>query len=244
MDIEHGSASIQTGTSSGQPLVNRVMNDILSLIKSEGLRAGQALPSETSIASRFGVSRPVVREALRSLVVLSIVDIGIGRRARVRVPDGDVLGLVVNHAVHTEHVAIQQVFDVRRTVEMRTVELAALRRSPGELDLIAALAAAMRRDFRSPDLVLEHDIAFHTTIGQASRNPMFDLIVRSFDTVTRATWPLSWAARSTDAERLKVVDLHDAVVDAIEARDPSAAVVAMAEHFDSSSRALVNAGVV
>lgn len=102
---------------------------------------------EATLSLSFGVSRPIVREALRSLAALTLIDVGNGRRARVAIPDASVLGFVVDHSVYTEQVSIQQIYDVRRTVEMRTVALAALRRSPAESELIRRHAAAMRADF-------------------------------------------------------------------------------------------------
>lgn len=232
-----------SGEAGDQPLVSLAMNRILALMRQQNLKAGQTLPSEMGLASMFGVSRTVIREALRSLVALSIVDIGNGRRARVRVPDGNVLGLIVDHAIHTEHVSIQQIYDVRRTIEMRTVELAAVRRTDAEAAEISARVAAMYADYERLDQVMEHDIAFHVLIGSASRNPMFDLIVRSFEVVTRQTWRVSWTSRRTDAERMGTVDVHRAIAEAIAARDPRAASAAMADHFDNSVKALLNAGI-
>lgn len=241
---QHDQAEITLSDDAGeQPLVGLAMNRILALMREQNLKAGQTLPSEMGLASMFGVSRTVVREALRSLVALSLVDSGNGRRTRVRVPDGNVLGVIVDHAIHTEHVSIQQIYDVRRTVEMRTVELAAVRRTDAEAAEISALVAAMYADYEHLDQVMEHDIAFHVLIGGASRNPMFDLIVRSFEAVTRQTWRVSWTSRRTDAERMGTVGLHRAIAEAIAAGDPRAASAAMADHFDNSVKALLNAGI-
>ncbi len=102
------------------------------------------------LANDLGVSRTVVREALRALAAIGVVDLGNGRRARVGTIDNDVLGLVLDHAVHTDQVSIQQIYDVRRTIEMRTVSLAALRRLNVEAETIAAHAAAMRKAFSTP----------------------------------------------------------------------------------------------
>ena len=122
----------------------------------------------------------------------------------------DVLGLVIDHAVHTDQASIQQIYDVRRTVETRTVALAALRRSEPEAQAISGRAAAMRQAFSHPDEAMEHDIAFHSAIAVASRNPLFALIVGSFSVVTRRTWRIGWDSRSTDAERLANVECHRA----------------------------------
>jgi GntR family transcriptional regulator, transcriptional repressor for pyruvate dehydrogenase complex len=185
-----------------------------------------------------------VREALRALATLGVIDLGNGRRARVGSIDKEVLGLVLDRAVHTNQATIQQIYDVRRTIEIRTVALAALRRSDGEARAIRAHAAQMREAFSRPDEAMEHYIAFHSAIAVASRNPLFALIVGSFGIVTRQTWRIGWESRSSDAERLANVDLHARIAVAIEAREPRGAETAMAEHFDGSVKALLAAGVV
>jgi DNA-binding FadR family transcriptional regulator len=225
-------------------LVESAMRAINHRIRGERLRVGEAVPSEAALAAELGVSRTVVREAFRALAALGIIDLGNGRRARVGTIDKDVLGLVIDHAVHTDQASIQQIYDVRRTIEMRTVALAALRRSEPEAVAISAHAAAMRGAFSHPDEAMEHDIAFHSAIAVASRNPLFALIVGSFSAVTRQTWRIGWESRSTDAERMANVDCHMRIAAAIEAREPRLAEAAMAEHFDGSVKALLSAGVI
>jgi DNA-binding FadR family transcriptional regulator len=225
-------------------LVESAMRAINQRIHGDRLRVGDPVPTEAGLAAELGVSRTVVREALRALAALGIVDLGNGRRARVGTIDKDVLGLVIDHAVHTDQVSIQQIYDVRRTIEMRTVALATLRRSEPEAEGINAHAVAMRQAFSRPDEAMEHDIAFHTAIAVASRNPLFALIVGSFSVVTRQTWRIGWDSRSTDAERLANVQCHARIAAAIEAREPRVAEAAMAEHFDNSVKALLSAGVI
>jgi DNA-binding FadR family transcriptional regulator len=225
-------------------LVEGAMRAINQRIRGERLRVGEAVPSEAGLAAELGVSRTVVREAFRALSALGIIDLGNGRRARVGTIDKDVFGLVIDHAVHTDQASIQQIYDVRRTIEMRTVALAALRRSEPEAVAIKSHAVAMRRAFSRPDEAMEHDIAFHSAIAVASRNPLFALIVGSFSVVTRQTWRIGWDSRSTDAERMVNVECHARIAAAIEAREPRVAEAAMAEHFDGSVKALLSAGVI
>ena len=212
-------------------------------IRANGLRPGDSLPSEAAFALQLGISRPVVREAFRALATLRLINIGNGRRAQVSAIDPSVLGLVLDHAVLTEQTSIQQIYDVRRTIELRTAALAALRRSEREAQEIATLTGAMRSDFSRPEQVMEHDIAFHEAIAAASRNPLFALLVCSFHGVTRQTWAIGWNSRPDDAERMASVDGHCAIAAAIAARDHRAAEAAMAEHFDMSVKALLAAGI-
>jgi GntR family transcriptional regulator, transcriptional repressor for pyruvate dehydrogenase complex len=224
-------------------LVSKVIHGIRHLIRSEGLKIGDLLPSEAAIGEQLGVSRAVVREAYRSMAALKLIDVGNGRRAKVSAVDHEVLALVIDHGVQTDQVTVQQILDVRRTIEMRTVGLAALRRTDKESREITALAAAMRADFFDADRVMEHDIAFHEAIAQASRNPMFVLMVSSFHVVTRQTWRIGWKARSSDAERYESVAGHEAIAAAIEVGDRRTAERQMAEHFDNTVKLLLESGV-
>jgi DNA-binding FadR family transcriptional regulator len=225
-------------------LVAKIVRAVGGRIKSERLRVGDAVPSEAAFATELGVSRTVVREAFRALASLGVLQLVNGRRARVGVTDPSVLGVVIDHAVHTDRVTIQQIYDVRRTLEMRTVALAALRRTEAEAQAIRDHAAAMREAFARPEEGMEHDIAFHTAIANASRNPLFALIVASFEVITRQTWRIGWESRAGDDERLAHVECHERIAEAITARAARIAEGLMAEHFDNSVKALLSAGVI
>jgi DNA-binding FadR family transcriptional regulator len=140
-------------------------------------------------------------------------------------------------------VSVQQILDVRRTIEMRTVDLATLRRTDKEAQEIIGHAAGMRIDFNDSDKVMQHDIAFHEAIARASRNPLFMLIVGSFHVVTRQTWRIGWLARDTDAVRLANVSLHEAIADAVASSDRARAETLMAEHFDNTVKVLLASGI-
>lgn len=227
----------------GEGLLGGVMASVKNYIRDNGLQVGDELPSEGAFAELAGTSRTIVREAYRSLAALTLIDIGNGRRARVAAPTADVLAMITDHAVHTNQATIQQIFDVRRTIERRTVALAALRRTDREAAEIYALAEAMQRDFNDPQKVMEHDIAFHEAIGHASKNPMFALIVGSFHVVTRHTWPIGWASRGSNETRQESIDGHFAIAQAIANGDPAKGDAAMVDHFDLTVKALLAAGV-
>jgi GntR family transcriptional regulator, transcriptional repressor for pyruvate dehydrogenase complex len=230
-------------TDTGESLVSRAMDIVNQHIREQGLRRGQPIPSEQAFALQMGVSRAVVREAFRSLATVGIIEVGNGRRARVGGIDDTVLPLILNHAVLTDQVSIQQIYDVRRAIELRTVALAALRRTPAEAAEILALTQRMERDFDQPEKVKESDIAFHEAIASASRNPLFALIVSAFRVITEKTWHISWSSRPTDAERHANVLCHRRIAEAIEQQRAREAEALMAEHFDNSVKALLAAGV-
>lgn len=227
-----------------QSLVDTVANKVVEYIRDNALTPGSTLPSESAFATEAGASRAVAREAFKSLAALKLIDVGNGRRARVAPADGSAIGRMIDHCVYTNQLSVQQIFDVRRTIELRTAALAALRRTEQEADEICIISERMQQSFAATGDVMELDISFHAAVARASRNPLFALLVTSFASVTRQNWAIGWAARPTDAERMGSVQGHAVIAAAIRKNDAKAAEKAMADHFDLTVRALLNAGVI
>lgn len=174
-----------------------------------------------------------MREAFGALTALRLVDVGNGRKPRVAAIDRSVMAASMGHAVNTAQVSLADVWEVRRTLELRTAELAAINRSDEQARAILGAANA---------LSVEHDEAartaadtrFHQTIAAASGNPLFLQIVRSFEQLMAAAIPRAWAGRTTREERDETLALHREVAEAIAARDPARARAAMESHFNNS----------
>ena len=204
---------------------------------------GDRLPSEANLSKELNVSRTVVREAFRSLAAMRIIDLAAGKRATVAILDHGAMGLMIEHGVHTDQISIQQIYDVRRTIETRIVTLAALRRSDAEAGDIVGLARAMREAVAESERLMESDLAFHLALARASRNPVFALIVGAFQGITRQTWPIGWKSRTTAEARDRMLRTHEEIAEAVAGGDPARAALTMERHFDESVRALLSAGV-
>ncbi|MBB6181302.1 FadR/GntR family transcriptional regulator [Pseudorhizobium flavum] len=228
----------------GNDYVGGAVAAIARFIRDRDLKPGDRLPAEGTLSKELQVSRTVIREALRSLAALHLVQLGAGKRPTVAQLDDDAFSLTIEHGVVTDQIDIQQIYDARRTIEARTAALAALRRTDAEARAIAAHARAMLANSDDPRKVMEHDIALHLAIAHASRNPLFTLIIGAFGGVTRQTWPIGWKSRTSDDERQAMSELHVAIADAIAAGEPTAAARLMDEHFDQSIKALLRAGLI
>lgn len=226
--------------------VGDALGAITRHIREASLMPGDRLPSEAALSRELAVSRSVVREAFRSLAAMRIIELGAGRRATVAALDHGTQGpmsLIIEHGVLTQQINVQQVYDVRRTIEARVATLAALRRSDAEAAAIAARAAAMRAALDAPDELMERDLDFHADLARASRNPVFALIVSAFGGITRQTWPIGWRSRATGDAREAMIAGHEEIAAAVAAGDPGRASVAMEAHFDDSVRVLLAAGL-
>ncbi len=214
-------------------LVERAMEFVRDYIRTNDLKVGDTLPGERSFATQMGVSRPVMREAFGALAALRLVDVGNGRKPRVGAIDGSVMAASMRHAVNTAQVSLADVWDVRRTLELRTAELAALNRSEEQARTILTAVHGLAVD-RDEAARTAADTTFHQTIAAASGNPLFYQIVRSFEELMALAIPRAWEERATEEEREEALALHREVADAIAAREPARARSAMDQHFANS----------
>lgn len=228
----------------GGGLVSSTIGAITRMIREQDLMPGDRLPSEATLARDLQVSRTVVREAFRSLAAMRIIEMASGRRATVAAIDHGAMSLIIEHGVHTDQISIQQIYDVRRTIETRIATLAALRRTEEEAQALRAEAAAMRESLVVPDALMRHDLAFHMALARASRNPVFALIVGAFQGIIAQSWPIGWRSRTTAEAREAMIANHERIAAAVAEGDPERAAAAMAQHFDESVRALISAGLI
>ncbi|WP_331376979.1 FadR/GntR family transcriptional regulator [Sinorhizobium chiapasense] len=230
-------------TPSSGDLVAGAVSQISALIRGSQLKPGDRLPSEAALTESLSVSRTVVREALRSLAAMRLIDLGAGKRPTVAELDDSSIAMTFRHGLFTDQIDIRQIYDARRTIEGRTATLAALLRTEKEADEMLGFARAMQNRLDQPAVVMENDLALHLAIARTSRNPIFALMIGAFQGVIVESWPIGWKARATDDEREVMNRLHLALAEAIAASDPQAASTIMDRHFDESLKALARAGL-
>lgn len=215
-------------------LVQHAISAIRRYIQDNAMRVGDSLPGEGYFADKLSVSRAVIREAFGALAALSVLDVANGRRARVGAMDGSVFGSSLNHGVATSQITVADVWDVRQTVELRTAELAALKRTDAQAASIMEHARAMRDSVHDFDVMTQYDIAFHEAIAEATGNAFFSQMVNSYAPLMEVAVPRAWKTRTTPAQKDIMIFRHLALAEAIMNGDAEAAVAAMKAHFDTS----------
>lgn len=223
----------------GKSLVAQAVDAVKIYIREKGLRVGDTLPAEGYFAEELGVSRAVMREAFGALAALKLIDVANGRRAKVGALDGSIIATSLDHALSTAQIDVADVWDVRRTIEMRTASLAAKNATPVQAARIVALAEAMGKDDQPHEQTTEDDIDFHLAIAEASGNALFNQIVISFVPLMRVAVPKAWSTRRTTKQRAEILERHRRIAWAIANRDSKAAERCMATHFDEAIGALL-----
>lgn len=225
----------------GQSLVQRAMEAVNRHIHEQNLRVGDTMPGEAHFAAQLGVSRAVMREAFRSLAALKRIEVANGRKPRVAAADASLLASTIDHALYTAQITVAEVWEVRRNIEMRTVELAAQHRTDTQAEHILALAEKVTtaEDFAA---LTRDDIAFHEAIAEASGNQLYLQIFRAFGPLMRVAVPKAWNSVASRTRRKSIVTSHLRAARAIRDRDPLAAVAAFKVHFDETVGAVLSSG--
>jgi len=167
-------------------LADRVTQQLQSLITRRTFRPGDRLPSERELGSRLGVSRTVVREALRALATKGLVEVRDGAGAYVRAPSTDLvselLGICISH-METGDVTSGHILEMRRILEIEMSGLAAKRRGAEDLTELERLLGLMARSGSSREEWAKMDYEFHDRVAFASKNPLFPIVLRSISEV-------------------------------------------------------------
>jgi DNA-binding FadR family transcriptional regulator len=211
----------------GQPYrpsgaVDHVFRQLREAIENGTFPVGSRLEAEGALATRFAVSRPVVREALRACAALGLTETRVGRGTFVvsRTPSAEApLG----------RYSPRELQEARPHVEVPAAGLAATRRSDEELARLTELVDQMAHedDFaRWVDL----DAAFHQLVATASRNRVFGTVVAE---IRDAMASQSGMLNSLEGRREESDAEHRRIVAAIADRSPEGAATAMREHLSS-----------
>lgn len=209
-------------------LSDKVADTMLETILSQELQAGDQLPSERELGEQFGVSRTVVREAVRALVAKGVIEVRSGSGLRVA---------AVNAAAVTESMSLflrggafgfEQVHEVRALLEVHIARLAAERRTDVDLTRMSEAHLQMKRDVEDVDAAARDDLEFHRAIARATQNYLYLLLLDSIGSTLidiRRKNIGSGAMPTT-------IGQHALILDRIVACDPAGAGEAMALHLE------------
>ena len=185
--------------------------------------------SEATLATQYGVSRNVVREALRILTAKGLLRVRQGSRAVVTANLHDALVESLRLAMHQTKAGFSALMQARRALEVQIAGIAAQSATP---EAIAALRECVdASDLHTSELedFVDYDIQFHTTLARATGNSIFEVMVRPMLGLVRAGMLLSYLGHLD--EEFKALGHHRRICAAVEASDVEAARMVMEEHL-------------
>lgn len=214
-------------------LSDQVAAQLQTLIAEQALKPGDKLPSERELCDLLGVSRTVIREAVRSMAARGLLQVRRGGGMIVRAPDSMLAAEMMSVMVRAGSGAVQfsQVQEVRRVLEVEIAGLAAARRTPDDLAQMQAHLEAMQQQAGDPVQWAAADVAFHAAIAAATHNPLYPLLLGTIADLLMEV-RLTGSRLSDTPER--AYRYHMAILERIAAGDPPGARAAMLDHLHES----------
>jgi len=215
----------------------------LGLITDGGLVDGDRLPSETELAARFGVSRPLIRQALSRLQAAGVIEVRWGAGSYIRNRGGADPGFGPIGSLEE----IRHAFELRQALEGDAAAAAARHRPAAALEVARRALAELETALQTGAIGQDQDVAFHFAIAAAAQNPLFERVLRSIQRSLEFTISLTRSMALTyPFERRRIVqDEHVAILAAIEAGTPDQARSAMRQHLaNSCTRLFLGPGAV
>lgn len=211
----------------------QVVSHVRALIEGGSLRPGDRLPAERDLAVEIGVSRPTVRAGLRALAAMGVVQSRHG--SGTYIPTGPpTLGSEPLRFLAALHgFTREEMFEARRILEVGAAGLAAERATPDQVATIAEEVASLFASMEDPQAFLVHDVKFHQAVAIASCNPIVTSLVGMVSEIYYAH-RRETAAQASDRNLRDAAEMHRRIYQAIRARDPEGACLAMAEHLAHS----------
>jgi GntR family galactonate operon transcriptional repressor len=219
-----------------QRLATAVVGDLADRIVTGEFAAGAPLPGEPVLCDRFGVSRITIREAVKALEAMRLVEIrqGAGTTVRAReewnLLDQTVLAALVAH--DDDLGILDEIVTLRCQLEGAMASRAATRLDDEHRKRLAGLLDQLDSATDDPDQYLDLDVAFHDVIMSASASPLTRAIIATLN--THAFGSGSYIGKPTTADRKTSNIGHKAIFKALMAEDGDAASRAMREHIYQS----------
>ncbi len=211
----------------GMPV--EIARRLLNYLLEGNVEPGHKIPSERRLAAELGVGRSIVREALKSLTLLGIIDVRQGDGTYLRRMDSELLAESIEWGLLLGQPRIKDMIEARRYLEVILAELAAVRRSQTDLDVLSGILEEMRASVDDPERYVAADIAFHLRIAEASGNTSLAGVMSSIRSLLQV-----WIARVTGegGANAESSSEHEAVFVAIVNGDRNAARNAMQKHME------------
>lgn len=207
------------------------------LVRDGHLKPGDRLPSERQLAETLGIGRSAVRDALKSLAFLGLIEVRQGAGSYMKEPDSDPVPQIIEWGMLLRERKVMDLIEARSFIEPAVASLAAQRRDEDDLKTIEQQLHAMS-DATTTSAFVDADVAFHLALAEAARNSVFSDILSSVQSLLRvsATRVID-AAEGTEPFHRE----HVAVFGAVSAGDPVAARAAMQSHMDHGASLLLEA---
>lgn len=211
-------------------LSDEIINQILASIRKGELKVGDKLPSETDLTEQLGVGRSSLREALRALSLVGIVNVRHGKGAYVNADPESLALYSLEWQDIKEQQKVQEIIEARMHLEQIIVQLVIEKASEDDFHELRNRLRHMQSLRNERDAYIQADLAFHFALAKASHNSIILGFYHNVRHIMR-TWLERTMPRIRRQDRNITEQQHSDLLEAIEARDLTKAQMVIRRHI-------------
>jgi GntR family transcriptional repressor for pyruvate dehydrogenase complex len=223
-----------------EPLATEIARRLVDYLLSGGVEPGGRMPSERQLAEAFGVGRSAMREALKALTLLGLVEVRHGDGTYLKKADSALLPQVIEWGLLLGEQRTMDLVEARQKIEAIIAGLAAVRRDDEDVDELRRLLERMEQAARGgePRAFVDADVAFHLRLADAAGNTALRDVLSGLQALLRA-----WISRVIAAGENSDVSYreHVPIFEAVARSDAKGAETAMAAHMTGAGNRLQQA---
>lgn len=218
-----------------QPPVAEITRRLLDFLFSGAVEPGQKIPPERQLAEALAVGRSSVREAIKSLSLLGLLEVRQGDGTYLSRSGSDLLPQVIEWGLLLGERRVFDLLEARAEIEVMVAGIAADRADAEAVERLGEKLEDLRAAGDDVAAYVDADVALHVEIANATRNQIFISLVSSVRSLLGV-----WAKRVLEhaGETKSSFAMHKPIVDAISNKDSEAARTAMRAHMDRADRRL------
>ena len=206
-----------------------IIAKIKQLINYKNLEPGDKLPSERMLSEKFEVSRGMVREAIQKLEFYGLLESKPQSGTFVANIGVTAMNGMIDEILNLEDQDFKDLVETRILLELKTVRLAALRRTDADLKKIKSALLAFSEKVKNGEDAVQEDLLFHLAIAKASRNSTISMFMLMITPKIITNFETYHVCETRSSE--KGIAEHQAIYDAIVEQNPQLAKTRMKEHF-------------
>ena len=214
-------------------LYKQVADRIQDLIISESLRPGDKLPGERELADQMGISRTVVREAIRVLSVRGLVKTKPGCGTYVRELESRDISAPMElfFKLKQSSTAFRDVYEIRRMIEVEAAGLAAERADEKDCGVMQKMIDKLSLIARDSEQFVQLDLDFHLALAAATHNALFGMLLRPITSLWQKVIRMSYRVPGAVQD---AISHHTNILEQVKQHDPASARQAMLDHVRRS----------
>ena len=217
-------------------LSEEIAGQIERLILNHELQIGAALPPERQLSAQLGVSRNILREAVRMLVQKGLLEVRPGSGTYVARPGAEFLQDFIDIFVRTSEFGLFDLVEARQALEVQIAELAAQRATEDDCLSIDHHLKELESAAGDPERYIEADISFHAALGKAARNEVLQQLLKSIRGAMRENIRIVVTRRPVAVT--EAISAHRRIALAVRGHSGGEARLAMQDHLQGIWRHL------